>query len=67
MRHRDTEEGKRLLGLLRVEVTQVGSRLEIRTIYPRTSGRSLSASVDYTITVPATAAISVKTVSGMWR
>jgi DUF4097 and DUF4098 domain-containing protein YvlB len=64
VRHRNTDEGKRLLGLLRVDVTQTGSRLEIRTIYPRTSGRSLSASVDYTITVPATAAISVKTVSG---
>ena len=43
---------------------QVGSRLEVRTIYPRTAGRSLSASVDYTITVPVDAAVSVKTVSG---
>ena len=64
VRHRDTDEGKRLLGLLRVDVTQIGSRIEIRTIYPRTSGRSLSAGVDYTITVPPTAAVSVKTVSG---
>ena len=64
VRHRDSEEGKRLLGLLRVDVNQFGSRLEVRTIYPRTSTRSLSASVDYTITVPATAAISIKTVSG---
>ena len=64
VRHRDSEEGKRLLGLLRVDVNQVGSRVEVRTIYPRTSGRGLSASVDYTITVPAAAAVSVKTVSG---
>ena len=64
VRHRDAEEGKRLLGLLRVDINQIGSRLEIRTMYPRTSTRSLSASVDYTITVPANAAISIKTVSG---
>lgn len=65
VRHRDVEEGKRLLGLLRIEVTQVGSRLEVRTVYPRTTGnRSLSSNVDYTITVPVTAAVAVKTVSG---
>lgn len=65
VRHRDAEEGKRLLGLLRIEVSQVGGRLEVRTVYPRTTGsRSLSANVDYTITVPAAAAVSVKTVSG---
>ena len=65
VRHRDASEAKRLLGLLRIEATQVGSRLEIRTVYPRVSGsRSLSASVDYTITVPATASVAAKTVSG---
>jgi hypothetical protein len=65
VRHRDAEEGKRLLGLLRIDATQVGNRVEIRTQYPRTTGnRSLSASVDYTITVPAAAAVAVKTISG---
>jgi DUF4097 and DUF4098 domain-containing protein YvlB len=65
MRHRDAEEGKRLLALLRVEVTQVGGRLEVRTVYPRSTGnRSVSANVDYTITVPVSAVVAVKTVSG---
>lgn len=65
VRHRNIDEAKRLLEQLRVDVTQVGSRIEVRTIYPRWTGnRSVSASVDYTITVPATAAVAVKTVSG---
>lgn len=64
VRHREAEEARRLLGLLRIEVTTVGNRIEVRTIYPRTSSRNLSAEVDYTITVPVAAAVSVKTVSG---
>jgi hypothetical protein len=64
VRHRDADEARRLLGLLRIEVTPIGGRLEVRTIYPRTSSRNLSAEVDYTITVPTEAAVSVKTVSG---
>jgi DUF4097 and DUF4098 domain-containing protein YvlB len=64
VRHRDTDEGKRLLNLLRVEVSQVGNRVEVRTSYPRTSGRSTSLSVDYTISVPAAAAVAIKTISG---
>ncbi len=64
VRHRDAGEGKRLLGLLRVEVTQVGNRIAVRTVYPRTSGRGTSSNVDYTITVPATAAVAVRTISG---
>ena len=64
VRHRNAEEGKRLLTQLRVEVTQVGNRIEVRTIYPRTSGRGLSAEVDYTVVVPQSAAVSVKTISG---
>jgi DUF4097 and DUF4098 domain-containing protein YvlB len=65
VRHRDPEEAKRLLGLLRVEVNQVGGRIEIRTIYPRTQGnRGFNGSVDYTIVVPQSVAVSVKTISG---
>jgi DUF4097 and DUF4098 domain-containing protein YvlB len=64
VRHRSADEARRLLGLLRIDVTQVGGRLEVRTIYPRSNTRSLSASVDYTITVPQSAAVAVKTVSG---
>lgn len=65
VRHRDPEEAKRLLAALRIDVTQVGNRLEIRTIYPRTTAnRNWNGSVDYTITVPPDTTASMKTVSG---
>jgi DUF4097 and DUF4098 domain-containing protein YvlB len=67
VRHRDAAEGKRLLDLLRVDINTFNNRVEVRTIYPRrTSGRtnSFSGSVDYVITVPAGAAVSLKSVSG---
>ncbi|HYU79951.1 MAG TPA: DUF4097 family beta strand repeat-containing protein [Vicinamibacterales bacterium] len=65
VRHREADEAKRLLGELRIDVSQVGNRLEVRTIYPRMSGRGgLSASVDYVISVPANTAVALKTISG---
>jgi DUF4097 and DUF4098 domain-containing protein YvlB len=64
VRHRDADEARRLLSQLRIEVEQVGGRVEVRTMYPRSRGRGSSASVDYTITVPATAGVTVKTISG---
>ncbi len=67
VRHRDAAEGKRLLDLLRVDINHFNNRVEVRTIYPRrngTRGNSLSASVDYVITVPSSAAVALKSVSG---
>ncbi len=65
VRHRNPEEAKRLLAALRVEVSQVSGRIEVRTIYPRVTGnRNFSGTVDYTIVVPQTVAVSLKTVSG---
>ena len=65
VRHRDAEEAKRLLNALRIEVNTSGNRVEVRTVYPRTSNtRNWNGSVDYTLTVPEGAAVSVKTVSG---
>jgi DUF4097 and DUF4098 domain-containing protein YvlB len=64
VRHRDADEARRMLAQLRVEVNQAGGRVEVRTLYPRMSGRGYSSSVDYTITVPVGAAVSLKTISG---
>jgi DUF4097 and DUF4098 domain-containing protein YvlB len=67
VRHRDPDEARRLLQALRVDIGTVGDRVEVRTTYPRrgSSGdRGVSARVDYTISVPAGAAVSVKTISG---
>jgi DUF4097 and DUF4098 domain-containing protein YvlB len=68
VRHRDADEARRLLQQLRVDITTVGERVEVRTTYPRrTNGgseRGISARVDYTISVPTGAAVAVKTISG---
>lgn len=63
VRHRDPDQAKALLDRMRVEMTNVSGRLEVRTVYPRVSGR-VSAGVDYTITVPSSIDVSLKTISG---
>jgi DUF4097 and DUF4098 domain-containing protein YvlB len=68
VRHRDPEEAKRQLAALRVEISQIGNRVEVRTVYPRNSrgswDRGMSASVDYVVSVPASAMVAVKSISG---
>ncbi len=67
VRHRDPAEAKRLLNDLRVEMNNFNGRVEVRTVYPRRSSgrdRGISASVDYTITVPPGATVSVHSISG---
>jgi DUF4097 and DUF4098 domain-containing protein YvlB len=64
VRHRNEGEARRLLAQLRIEVSHVGNRVEVRTVYPRTSSRGFSGGVDYTITMPANGAVSLKTISG---
>ena len=41
-------EAKRLLAALRVEVSQVGGRIEVRTVYPRTTGIATSTAASTT-------------------
>lgn len=66
--HRDGTQARRLLEELRLDMTQVGDRVEVRTQYPRRSGgpgeRGISARVDYVISVPTPAAVAIKTISG---
>ena len=66
VRHRDADEVKRLLNELRVEVSNVNGRVEVRTIYPRRRGddHGVSARVDYIISVPAGASVATKNISG---
>lgn len=61
--HSDAAEGRRLLSALRIDITNVGGRVEVRTEYPR-GERRFSGRVDYTIHVPAGAAVAVKSISG---
>jgi DUF4097 and DUF4098 domain-containing protein YvlB len=67
VRSRDGDDAKRLLNELRVEITNTGGRVEVRTVYPRRGPggeRGVSASVDFTVSVPASAMVAVKTISG---
>lgn len=66
VRHRDADQAKRLLNDLRVEMTHVSSRVEVRTVYPRrnNSERGMSARVDYVVSVPTGVAVAVKSISG---
>jgi len=56
-------DAKSLLDEMRIEVTELPNRVEVRTIYPQ-NRRNYSGSVDYTIAMPAGANATVKTVSG---
>jgi DUF4097 and DUF4098 domain-containing protein YvlB len=62
-RSRDQSSAKSLLDELRIEVTELPNRVEVRTEYPQ-NRRNYSGSVDYTITMPSGASASIKTVSG---
>lgn len=66
VRHRSADEGKRLLGALRVDINNFNGRVEVRTVYPRRGefGNNISASVDYVIAVPPAASVALKTISG---
>lgn len=67
VRHRNADQAKRLLTDLRVEMTNVNGRVEVRTIYPRRGSygeRGISARVDYVIAVPAGITVAVKSISG---
>ena len=65
-RSRDESNAKTLLDDLRIEVTELPNRVEVRTVYPR-NRRNYSASVDYTIALPSGASANVRSVSGSVR
>jgi DUF4097 and DUF4098 domain-containing protein YvlB len=50
---------------LQVQVAERGGNVEVRTVYPRRRGTS--AVVDYTVSVPNSANVTLKTVSGSVR
>lgn len=71
VRHPEADVARQVLDELRVEITQVGSRVEVRTSYPRQGRRGEPrgtwARVDYLIRVPVATAVNIRTVSGDTR
>jgi DUF4097 and DUF4098 domain-containing protein YvlB len=61
VRSRGQEDAKAQLQRLFLDINQVGNRVEIKAMYPR--GR-MSGSVDFMISVPPSATVSIKTISG---
>lgn len=62
-RSRDQSTAKSVLDELRIEVTELPNRVEVRTEHPR-GRRNYMGSVDYTVTVPAGVDTAIKVVSG---
>jgi DUF4097 and DUF4098 domain-containing protein YvlB len=62
-RSRSGEDAQQLLDELRIDVIETGTRVEVRTQYPR-NRRNYSASVDYTITMPSGGSATLRSVSG---
>ena len=54
-----------LLQMIDIQVTEEANRIEVRTVVPRP--RNFPGSVDYTITVPQDASVTLRTVSGNIR
>lgn len=51
-----------LLGMIDIQITEGANRVEVRTVVPRP--RNFPGSVDYTITLPQDALVTVRTVAG---
>jgi hypothetical protein len=66
VRARDAAEARSRLPELRIEVMERADRVEVRTEYPRRT-RDFYGAVDFTVTVPSGAGVTVQSVSGNIR
>ena len=62
VRHPDEAEAKRILSELEIQVQERSGGVDVRTEYPRR--RNWSGGVDFTVSVPRDASVSLRTVSG---
>ena len=65
VRHRDAAEARRLLQAIQIAVAERSGLVEVRTDLPRR--RNWSGGVEYRVTVPSAANVTVQTVSGDLR
>jgi DUF4097 and DUF4098 domain-containing protein YvlB len=65
-RARDESNAQSLLSELRIDVTELPNRVEVRTVYPR-NRRNFSGSVDFTVAMPSGANATIHSVSGSLR
>ncbi len=60
--HQDADQAQDLLKALDVRIAESAGRVDVRTVYPQ--GRSYDAEVDYTLVVPPSARVSIRSASG---
>jgi len=65
VRHPSESEARALLSEMRIDVRERSGRVDVRTEYPRR--RNTSGSVDFTITVPRDAGVTLRSISGDMR
>jgi DUF4097 and DUF4098 domain-containing protein YvlB len=68
-RGRTADDAREMLGLVNVNTTERGSRVEVKTLYPRGENRNerhrnIDVSVAYTVTAPAGTRVTAGSVSG---
>lgn len=69
-RARSSQEAKEFLGLVQVDITERGSRADIKTRYPhweenrRSNRRNINVSVAITVAAPANTRVTVNSISG---
>src|SRR5262249_47234292 len=67
-RGRTVEDAREMLGLVTVEVSERGTRAEVRAQYPdqrrRDERRNINVSVAYTVTAPEGTRVTVNSISG---
>jgi DUF4097 and DUF4098 domain-containing protein YvlB len=68
-RGRTADDAREMLGLVNVTVTERGSRVEVKTVYPRGEDRNerhrnIDVSVAYTVSAPAGTRVTAASVSG---
>lgn len=69
-RGRDAADAREMLGMLRLDIVERGSRVEVKAVYPSPQElntqqrRQYSASIHYTIAAPAGTRVSARTLSG---
>jgi len=69
-RGRTTEDAREMLELVQVDISERGGRAEIKTRYPqgdefrRNNRRNINVSVDFNVTAPAGARLTIHSISG---
>jgi len=63
-KHSSMDKAKEYAGLVKIEVTEEGGTLSIKTKYPKNGPKNMSVSVDFNLMIPAGATADINSVSG---